>query len=270
MKKIIILLLTINILYAGMLEEKIKNIIGEKNYMVHKNLIDNSFKNKELFVQNDNINYLKVLEVLKSEGLLDLQLKSPSNIHIDFEFIGNKFHSLKNVKDIMVALGYNYFKAYEINDHNDTYIYSIDYRSEFLLDSQMFANELNQIDAKIIDIESNENNKWYYKIDFSGAKVYGAKKMTNNEKIKLKKPLKPYLLEIEDAKTLVIISPRLNKWYPKIAFLDERLEYINSVEKDRVYKGVRTKIPNATKYIQVGDSYSLMNIKRGLTIIVKN
>lgn len=270
MKKVLILLFFINSLYGDILEEKIKNIIGQKKYTIHQKLIENSFKNRKLYSNGNQINYVKVLEVLKNEGLLQLQLNEPSKIHIDFKFIGSKFQSLKNVKEIMASLGYNYFKAHTIEDNNESYIYSIEYKSEFLLDSAMFADELNSIDAKIIDINHSDTNNWTYVIDFSNASVYGAKKITNNEKIKLTKPLKPYLLEIEGGKKLIVISHQLNKWYPKIAFFDKNLNYINSVEKTRMYKGVKTTIPQNTRYIQIGDSYSLINIKRGIKVIVKD
>ena len=76
MKNLIVLLLFLaHFIYGDILDDKIKNIIGEDNYSLHKKLIDNSFKEKDLFFYKDTINYVKVFRVLKEQGLLEQVLK---------------------------------------------------------------------------------------------------------------------------------------------------------------------------------------------------
>lgn len=268
-KILFIVVLFVQTLFSDILEDKIKDIIGNAKYNLHQKLIENSFKDRLLYVSNGKINYLNVLEVLKNEGLLPLRLDKSGDIYVSFEFIGSKFKSLKNTKDILLSLGYTLFIPNEIID-NDKYLYNIRYKSKFLLDGDMFSKELDTIGAKIIDIKRISEKKWKYIIDFSNAKLYGAIKISANEKVQLKKPLKPYLIEIDGGKELVVLSQQLNKWYPKIAFFNKDLEYINSIEKTRIYKGVKITIPQETKYIQIGDTYSLINIKRGVKVIIQD
>jgi hypothetical protein len=270
MKKIVLILFLITSVFSETLEKGIQNIIGIKDYQIHQKLIQNSFKNKKLFINDTQLNYNKILEVLKLEGLLHLRLKDVSEIEIKFKFIGNKFKSLKNSKDILSSLGYTYITANEITDNDDGYNVNIHYKSKYLLDSQMLSKELETINAKIININRISDLEWEYIIDYSNTDVYGAVGITTNEKIQLKKPLKPYLLKIENGKKLIVLSHQLNKWYPKISFFDKELNYINSIEKTRIYKGVKITIPPKTKYIQITDNYSLINIKRGVKVIVRD
>jgi len=41
------------------------------------------------------------------------------------------------------------------------------------------------------------------------------------------------------------------------------------VVKKRVYKKITLDIPQNTQYVKIGDTYNLINIKRGLSVIVQ-
>jgi len=134
----------------------------------------------------------------------------------------------------------------------------------------LFSLELNKINAKIISIKRNLNN-WIYKIDFNCAKMPYTKKILLNEKLSLKKPLKPYFIEIigNEPKEIIVISKKLNRWFPKILFFDKNLRLLKTIEKKRYYLGLTANLPKNVKYIKIDDKYSLLNLKRGLSVIVK-
>ena len=77
------------------------------------------------------------------------------------------------------------------------------------------------------------------------------------------------MLKISKAKSLQVISRNLNNWFPHIVFFDKDLMVLTVIKKDRVFKGLRVKIPENTRYVKVTDTYNLINIKRGLSIIVR-
>lgn len=270
MKTLLLILLSIVYINADLLTQKIENIIGKEKYLIHQKLIENELENKKLFyTYNNSINYPKLLETLKSSGLLNTELDSAKESIISFELKGDRYKSLKNLKQTLRSLGYNYFIPFSVED-NQKYIVKIRFKSKHTLDPLLFVNELKKIDANIIEINKNSIQNWEYIIDFTNAKTFDAIKILPNEKMKLKKPLKPYLLEIDQGDQLVVLSHTLNHWYPKIAFFDKNLNLIENIEKTRVYKGLKINVPQGTKYIQVSDGYSLLNIKRGLSIIVKD
>ncbi|NQY95396.1 MAG: hypothetical protein HRT43_14615, partial [Campylobacteraceae bacterium] len=101
------------------------------------------------------------------------------------------------------------------------------------------------------------------------ADIADALYIDSNEKVVLQKPLKPYFIKISEAKTLKILSRKLNNWYPYIVFYDKHLTVLRVVKKDRMFRGLSMKIPESTRYMKVTDLYTLVNIKRGLSIITK-
>jgi len=68
---------------------------------------------------------------------------------------------------------------------------------------------------------------------------------------------------------LEIISRRLNRWYPHIIFYDNELNILDVRKVDKATKRIRFNIPDNCIYIMVKDIYNLVNIKRGLTVIVR-
>jgi hypothetical protein len=268
-KKICILVLFFASLHADLLDNKIKNLIGEKKYQVHKNLLESLTKERGNFYIGENLHYTPLLQILKNEGLIELDLGSPKDVSI--KFLVDKSHKkgLKILKDTLSSLGYTYYFTDYLKNVDDILQWKIRFKSEFMLDPYMLNKELIKIESRITDISKISNSEWLYKINVENSKIYDSIKIEKNEKVKLLKPLKPYLLEIDEAKEIVIISRKLNNWFPKLAFFDKELKVLAVIEKTRMYRGVKIPIPQNTRYVKVDDSFTLLNIKRGLTVIVK-
>jgi hypothetical protein len=143
-------------------------------------------------------------------------------------------------------------------------------QAEYAMDPLILSNELKLKEIFVKNITRIDSTHWKYEFDTKNAKMAKAIKIEPNEKISFDKPLDNYLIEINNVDTLKIISRKLNRWYPYIVFYDEDLKVLKTIEKRRIYKGIKTSIPDNTTYIKIGDIYNLINIKRGLSIIVQN
>jgi hypothetical protein len=269
LKKLFLITLFTTFIQADLLDDKIKNLLGEKKYQVHKNLLEDLTTNRGHFYMGENLHYTPLLNILKNEGLIELDFGSPKDVNIKFVVDNSHKKGLKILKDTLSTLGYTYYFTEHLKNEDDILEWKIKFKSEFMLDPYIFNRELNKIESKIVDITKVSNYEWLYKINVENSKLYDSIKIEKNEKVKLLKPLKPYLLEIDGAKEIVIISQKLNNWFPKLAFFDKELNVLAVVEKTRMYRGVKIPIPKDTKYVKVDDSFTLLNIKRGLTVIVK-
>lgn len=272
MKQLLIFIFfTFTLLNANIVDEKVKNIIGEKEYKVHQNLIKLLFKNKNRYITSDNkLKYYNIFKQLRDNGLLNLRLDRPQKINLLFKLKNKPLKSYKLLKDTLHALGYRYFVTNSFEIKQDDYIlWNISVKVEYMIDSVVLLKELQLKNCKILNIQRENLNNWFYEIDFQNSIVNEAIKIEKNEKVKFQKPLKEYFIKVDDAKSLQIISRNLNNWFPYIVFFDKNLEVLKIIKKNRIYKGYRTKIPKNTKYIKITDVYNLINIKRGLSIIVR-
>ncbi len=267
---LITLLLTFSLKADDLLLDKVENIIGAKEFNTHKNLVNVLFKNKKAFYIGDNLNYLQILKKLKQNGLLDLRLPRPKEIIVKFETNHDPIKSLKILNDSLKSLGYYYYFTKSTKyDGAGNLIWIIKLKTSYAIDPMILAMELANHETRIKDIVREKNDTWKYVINTQNANISDAFYVDTNEKVILQKPLKAYFIKIGEAKTLKVLSRRLNNWYPYIVFYDKHLTVLRVIKKDRVFKGLSMKIPETTTYIKMTDLYTLVNIKRGLSIITK-
>lgn len=255
---------------TDVLYEKIENLIGTKEFNTHKNLVDLLFRNRQNYYANEHLNYIAILKQLKENGLLKLRLKQPKEITVEFLTNADPIKSLKILNDTLKSLGYYYyFTKKTLYDGEGNLVWTIRLKTSYAIDPFILSKELSRHEVRVMDITRGANDAWQYSINTAYANIDGAIFIDTNEKVILQKPLKPYFIKINEAKTLKISSKTLNNWYPHVVFYDEHLNILKIVKKDRMFKGLTISIPETTRYIKVTDLYTLINIKRGLSITTK-
>ena len=271
MRLLLSLFLLIAFVKADILDDKIKNLIGSKEYQVHKNLIKIIFKEREKYFINEELEIIPILKVLKENGLLNLRFDKPKNLVVEFHTNKDAIKSLKILNDALKALGYYYYftKSSKYNADGEL-VWTIRLNTEYAIDPLILSSELARKECKVVDIIKEKDDKWLYKIDTNFAKIAEALFVDSNEKVILQKPLKPYFIRIKEGKQLNIIGRKLNHWFPYIVFYDKHLNVLKIIKKNRIYRGLYTTIPDGTEYIKITDLYTLINIKRGLSIIIKD
>jgi hypothetical protein len=256
-------------LNSSTLDEKVENIIGKKDFKIHNSLVHLLFKDKNRYVVNGNINYISLFKTLQKNGLLNLKLNKTKDITIEFDTSSSKLMAFKILNDTMQSLGYRYFftKTMDITNKNNM-LWKIVFKAEYMIDPVELLGELKKYNCKAIDVVRVDSSYWSYKIDFSNS-VINSIKIEKDERVKFQKPLKPYILKIQDAKSLQVISRNLNNWFPHIVFFDKDLTTLKVIKKNKITRGLTVKVPEDSRYIKITDMYNLINIKRGLSIIVR-
>lgn len=269
---LLISFLFISTLSANKLFDKIENFIGKEQFLLHNNLINFLFKTKEdFYITQQQLDYRLILGTLKDNGLLNLRFDKPTELTIEFNTNTDAIKSLKILNETLRAMGYYYYftKSSQFDKETGSLKWVIVFKAEYALDPFILVQELKSKSCTILDIEKRNFAYWKYSINVDFAKIKEVIKIDNNEKVVLQKPLRPYFIEVNNATKLQIIGRNLNHWFPYIAFYDKHLNVLKVIKKKRTYKGYRTNVPHGTKYIKITDLYTLINIKRGLSIIVK-
>lgn len=249
--------------------KKVENIVGTNEFQTHKALINHLFQEEVLYLSNNEIKYYNMFDTLQKNGLLNLNFHRPSEVQLSFEVTGDNKKGYKILNDILHTLGFRYYITKVLQSNPEKLNWIISLKVEYMLDPVMFLRELNYSGSKIIEITKKSKNHWFYKIDFENAKLLKAENIQKNEKVKFQKPLKPLFLDIKDAKSLQVISRNLNRWYPDIVFFDENLEVLKEIKKGHIHKGIKIDVPLGSRYVKITDKFNLINIKRGLTLIVR-
>lgn len=262
----LILLITVSVMLSANLDMKVKDLLGNSDYNTHKNLINHIFSNEANFYTNNQIDYTKIIQELSNNGVLKLNLPSTQNVSITFNVNKYPKKSSKNLTDILKALGQHNFVVQEEIVVNNNLKWTIQVKTAAAISPLRLSQELQSINCRIVDIKREGDYNWSYSVDTSDSSIYRAEDLINNKDLSLKKPLKPYMIKVSNAKVITIKSLNGNIWYPNVVFYDESLNIIGIYEENSLHKSLRLEVPNNTKYIKIDDLYTLANIKQGLNI----
>ncbi len=262
----LILLVTVSVMLSANLDMKVKDLLGNSDYNTHKNLINHIFSNEANFYTNNQIDYTKIIQELSNNGVLKLNLPSTQNVSITFNVNKYPKKSSKNLTDILKALGQHNFVVQEEIVVNNNLKWTIQVKTAAAISPLRLSQELQSINCRIVDIKREGDYNWSYSIDTSDSSIYRAEDLINNKDLSLKKPLKPYMIKVSNAKVITIKSLNGNIWYPNVVFYDEALNIIGIYEENSLHKSLRLEVPNNTKYIKIDDLYTLANMKQGINI----
>lgn len=266
MIKKLFLFTALNVALFANLNDNVRDILGVSEYNTHRNLINHLFKNQNSFYSNGQIDYVKITEVLSNNNLLKLNLGSTQDLFVTFNFNSNPKISLKNISDIIRILGnQNYITQEEVVVNNQLK-WTVKIKTAAAISPLRLSQELQKVNSRILDIKREGTNKWSYSIDASNSKIYRTEDLVNNSQLSLKKPQRPYIVEVDNISNININSTAGNSWHPNIVFYDKNYNVLEIVEKDSLHRSLRLSVPNSTKYIKIDDFYSLANLKQGLNI----
>lgn len=269
-KKLCLILISTIVLNASSFNQKIANIIGFGEFNENRGLIEHLFSNKTEYLKNSSINYIAVMEKLKEHGLLKVGLNAPKNVSITFLISHDPIKSMKIISDSLKTLGYyHYFTKELVYDENKNTTWTINLKTGAAIDPLMLSKRLAKNNCQFMDIRNEGYTKWVYSIDTSESTLSKAKQLVAGEKVDFRKPLKPYFIRVTNANSLDIISRPGNQWFPQIVFYDEHLKILEIVKEDNKRVSLSLEIPDETSYIKIDDIYTLANIKRGLSVMIK-
>ncbi len=268
-KYLLLLTLVVTLSFGSSINKEIEHIIGKGSYAAKKGLISVLFKKRTDFLKGNRVDIQKVLKTLKANDLLDLDFKETKTLQLSFATTGKKpLLFVKTVKDVLNAMGYNHTLTSKAVRDESGFLWKVAIRSAAVIDPLSLAREFQKRGAYITSIKRYSKDNWRYNVNVNRAYLK-AKKIPFNQKVTLKKPLKPYWINVAGARSISIDSKNGNIWHPYIVFYDEELRILDNYTKERKSYNVSLKIPRHAKYVKISDLYTLENIKRGLKIHIR-
>ncbi len=267
-KYLSLFLLASSVLFANLVDDELKDILGQNSYQSQKKFLNILFKNERLFYTGNSVNIHKILRVLDKNFLMKLDFQRTNELHLSFATKQeNSLIFMKLVQESLNALGYSHISSKKVMKDSSGFMWKLTLNASSAINPLLFGNELKKRNCHLSKVKRYSNTNWRYNIDISNIDIV-TKEVDFNKKVILKKPLIPYWLYIYRAKTLAINSSRANSWHPYIVFYDSDLNIIDIIKKQRKSYNEQLRIPQNAKYVKISDIYTLENLKRGLTIFI--
>ncbi len=272
MKKLFLTLIffTLSLFADTPLNDKIKSYIGEAKYQTQKNLMHVLFAQEQNFMKrNGEVDSLKVIALLKKNGLLKLIYDKPIHLKLAFRTQDDPIIFLKIINESLESMGYNYFLTNNALRDNSGFVWEIYLQTEHVVDPVAFGAALELRGCSVSNVVKNDDHYWFYDINSQNAYL-SARKVEVGINTNLGKPLKPYWINIEGSKEINVNAHAGDKWFPDIVFFDKDLHVLADIKSDESAKQMKLKVPSGALYLKISDTFMLENIKRGLSLQVRD
>ncbi|MDD2790250.1 MAG: hypothetical protein PHU40_06220 [Sulfurimonas sp.] len=259
------LLLLFSFSFADLLDDKIESFMDSHTYDKNKDYIKILFSPKSSFYDQERLNAVKIVQTLKENGLLNLSLKVPQELHLRFKTNGSPLFFVRIMSESLRDIGYYRYVTESSNLDNSEFTWSIVLTAENATDPMLLQNELAKKGCNIIDIDMNSLQEWKYTVDMQKA-FLNIETLQSGNSMELKRSLYAHWLEVSKINQLRIKSSARNEWHPYVAFYDKALHLLELVKMDAKQTQINLEVPKYAKYMKVSDLYTLKNIKDELFI----
>lgn len=265
---VFLFLISLGMLNASPLHDELKNFLGQNSYIAKKKFLQLLFKDEQKFYIGNQVDMHKVINVIKENNLLPLEYRDPKELSLSFATEQNSpIVFMKMIRNSLNALGYNTPSSEKVMRDSSGFLWKINLRIASALDPALFAEELAKQKCYITQIKRYSSTNWRYNIDIQNIDIV-PQKIDFNQKVTLPKPLTPYWIDVERAKTLAINSSRANSWHPYVIFYDRDLKVLDNMTKEIKSYNEQLSIPRNAKYAKISDIYTLENLRRGITVYI--
>ena len=263
-KKCFVLFLCAHSLWSDALDEKIKNLIGERNYKVNANFIQNIFRDKSAFYANGGINMKNVVQALKNNGLLILKFPSPLEVQLTFVARTSPILLNRTINDILSSMGYAFFNVQKADYHNGITTLSFVFITEHTPDLGIIMSELEKRGISCIDIKHQSAQNWEYLLEINNPQIPNARLLLANQALSLRDVSGQYWLSLQTQGKMKISAQ--SKWYPRIVLYDRHLRILDSLLSGDSKTSVSVKIPQGVSFVMITDSNNPANLRSGINV----
>ena len=257
--------------YDSLLKTKIDALVDDQNLKTHKKLLDVLFQYEDEFVDSDgNVDIIKVVKVLKENGLLKIFFDNPVTLKAKFVSDMYPLFLMKAISDSLNKLGYHYILTHELlRDQNRT-DWTIIYNSEHAIDPLSLSEELGKYHIRIDTIVNNETLWEYFLTSNDPVLLDTQQLLIDNNMTAFNDPRGEYWFQVEENATQAHIKSQYpDLWYPYIICYNKDLNILKIYKRDRSTRSLKLRLPQATKYLKLTDMFTSENLKHGIEIQIE-
>ncbi len=253
---------------SQVLDQSLQSILGMKNYNANKTFLATIFKQKARYSDDTRVDLLRVLQTLKENRIINLSLKGAQPLTLSFKTQGSSTFFIKTLSDALRNLGYYKYTTINASKDGATFIWSIQYSADRMIDPLLLEAELAKVGLHIVGVQIETPSAWNYEIDMKNAHLH-VEKLDAENNINIEQLSAEKWLEISSVSKLAIISDSANSWYPYVSFYDRDLNLLKVEKVDKKTSLLNLNVPLESVYMKISDIYMLSNIKNGLNIEAK-
>lgn len=259
------------LLLGGALEDKIHNLIGDRFYLTNRHFIDRVFKNSSSFYDAQGaLQVRKVIDTLKSNGLLPLKFSKPSTLRVSFEAQSTPLLLLKTIQSVLSLMGYSYVMVLEMEYKQGWSKATFAFTTEYALDPTILANLFAKKGFVFNDLKRDNLQSWHYFFQVHMPKLANAISIIPTGHFRTLREISgEYWLDMAYGGKLHIIANTSN-WQPKISFFDASLHMLDFVYNNTPTSKMSIFVPDQIRFIKISDMQNPIVLKNGIKVLLES
>ncbi|MDR0747521.1 MAG: hypothetical protein LBE89_06495 [Helicobacteraceae bacterium] len=270
MRKITFFLGAVFLLFADVVDDKVRSLVDPQSYVIHQKLIGIIFKNRAAFMINsEQADSVKIIAALKDNGLLDIFYKNaPRNIYATFRASDKMLFFLKAVSDSLSDLGYNFTLVRNMRFDKTSFEWTLSYKSDRAIDPALLAKRLENYRIRISDV-SKEGDAWFYALQSSNIVLSDTPELsqTQEEPLFLQTPTGEYWVRLPKYASSVSARKKSGgNWHAKAVYYGADLKVLLADTRPGVLKLYKAKVPEGAEYMKITDNSVPSNLRSGIEL----
>ncbi len=254
--------------YQKAVLKKVQTLLTPKSFEENKAFLKIIFSPPQKFMKNDRVDSVKIIEMLKENGLLKLFFDKPTRMELEFRTSGTPLFFVKIVADTLRNIGYYRYVTKSSTYSSSEFSWSVSIVSEYSADPMILQKELQKSGCDIVDIERKNPTKWLYVIDMQHARL-PVTSLQSGHILTLRRSLEPHWLNVSQIRKIRFVSKGRNHWYPYLSFYDAHLHLVKVLQRDKRSYDITVVVPKTAVYLKIADIYTMKNIKDPLVLYPK-
>lgn len=253
------------------IEAKIAALVDGDSLKTHRKLLDVLFQYEDEFVdESGQADVIKIVKLLKENGLLRIFYKNPTRIQAKFISDMYPLFMMKALSDSLNKLGYHYLLTNQLVRDTNLTEWTIVYKSEHAIDPLMLAEELEKYNIGIENI-INKKNYWEYLLETDKPVLLETHKLvTEANASTYNDPRGEYWFHVDENASKAIIKSRYpDLWHPYIICYNANLNILKIYKRDRSTRSLKLTLPSTTTYLKLTDMFTSDNLKHGIEIHIE-
>lgn len=268
-KKLCLCLFVFGFVWGDVLDDKVRNLIGDRFYSLNKNFINRLFKDKDDFYDKDVINIKKVVEILRDNGLIILKFDKPSDLNITFISQTTPIFLARSINSALSSMGYSYFAVSKAQYVEGVATITFSFSTEHALDPSIIISELNKRGYIFNDIKRKSITNWEYNLKLMEPRLANAKDIYPSDIVEVSEVSGEYWFALHDGGNMTIIT-KARDWRPRIVFYDKNLQIVDLITQNTPSHKVTFSLLDGVSFVMVSDIQNPANIKNGIRVEFKS
>ncbi len=274
MRKIFAILLMTAAIFANQpsqnrVLDEVKWIVGEAVFEKNAASLAEIYADEKSFLDaNSNLDFTKIIPPLASRGLIIFNFSKIWESKMAFGGEIPPMLLIYVINSVLNELEFGEALPTAWSNIGGKVSYELSIQSEFMLSPAALYTELKRYGVVVKRVKKTGQTDFEYELDFSNARLIG-EPYKLGVKYKIDIPMRSYLFDLKEAKTLEVQARAGSHWTPWVSFFDEKLNLVsqNRLLDEKNY--INLNVPKGVRYALVGDTFSLQNIRRGIEVLIK-